>query len=129
MVHEEVAMLIDFGFCAVYDPANNSFPRALAMSIQYASPEQLNYTKKGLDNRSDVYSLGATAYTALTSQYVPSAIERIFNHTIITPPRQYNSNISDQVESAILKALQLDPQLRFASVDEFRQVFSLEIPE
>lgn len=104
-------------------------PTAWAMSFRYAPPEQFRYGEKHLDFRSDIYSLGATTYAVLTSHYPPSAIERMISKTAVIMPRRLNSNISSETEEAILKAIQLEPHQRYASVDDFQRALLFESSE
>lgn len=88
----------------------------------YMSPEQ----GRGLpvDARTDVYALGAILFEMLTGQLLYDAetamgivLKQI---TASTPqPRQFNPDIPAAVEQIILKALDKNPDQRFASAGEF----------
>ena len=87
----------------------------------YIAPERV---ARGVqDFRSDMYSLGATLYHALTGQ-VPfngnSVEETVWAHvkTRITPPRKIVRDISANTEGAILRAMNNDPEKRFRDYDE-----------
>ena len=87
----------------------------------YIAPERV---ARGVqDFRSDMYSLGATLYHALTGQ-VPfngnSVEETVWAHvkTRITPPRKIVRDISANTEGAILRAMNKDPEKRFRDYDE-----------
>lgn len=66
----------------------------------------------------DVYSLAVTLYAMLTRELpCPS----IYRKTIdgLTPPKKFNSEISERVNAAIMKGMELEPQNRPQSVQEW----------
>ena len=68
------AVLVDFGLAKVFDPVLKTTVGARAVTPGYSPPEQ--YGQGKTDQRSDVYSLGATLYTLLTGQEPPESVER-----------------------------------------------------
>ncbi len=95
--------------------------------ISYLSPEQINGSK--MDARSDVFSLGIVAWELLTLQRPftkqneteVSTIGRINNcNDFIVPPSYFNSEIPNEVDEVILKALQKNPDDRYSSASEFQ---------
>lgn len=116
------AVLVDFGLVKLWDPRN---PRTQEI-IQgmgtpgYAPPEQYDMGMGYTDARSDIYSLGATLYHALTGQSPPSTTMRIANLSIFKPPRALNPRISPVVEAAVLRAMELAMTDRFQSAAEMR---------
>jgi serine/threonine protein kinase len=71
---------------------------------------------------SDIFSLGATLYHLLTNQPPADARERFLNPASLVPPRQINPEISIRTERAILNAMNLHPDDRPASAEEFRKI-------
>ena len=67
------AYLVDFGIAKIYDPQLHTTSGAKALSPGYSPPEQ--YGQGRTDARSDVYALGATLYTLLTSQRPPDSVD------------------------------------------------------
>jgi serine/threonine-protein kinase len=88
----------------------------------YMSPEQ--FLNRGVDFRSDVYSLGVTLYEMLTGKPPFSADSdyQIMADHVNTPPPPLTSifpYVPKGVESAVLKALEKNPEARYQSVEEF----------
>jgi hypothetical protein len=71
------------------------------------------------DPRSDIYSLGATLYHALTGRAPVNAARRVAGAPLGSP-RRIKPTISPVTEQAVMKALSLDPARRFQSAPEFR---------
>ncbi|BAZ29638.1 serine/threonine kinase [Cylindrospermum sp. NIES-4074] len=70
--------------------------------------------------------LAAILYKLLTGKEPESAISRMMGEPL-KPPIEINSNISDRVNQAILKGLELQPEKRPQSVHEWLEL--LKVPE
>jgi hypothetical protein len=100
-------------------------PEALGVvgSPAYMSPEQTAGDPRLVSSRTDVYSLGATLYFALTGKppvrgsSVTQVLERV-QRGEVTPPRRLDPTISRDLEAICLKALHHDPGLRYAGARE-----------
>ncbi len=94
---------------------NQSF---LEEILPYISPEQTGRINRGIDHRSDFYSLGVTFYQLLTGQ-VPftkiDPIELIHAHLAREPipPSQVNPTIPVMVSDIILKLMAKNPEERY----------------
>ncbi|MGD8753763.1 MAG: serine/threonine-protein kinase, partial [Anaerolineales bacterium] len=118
--------LVELGIMGVV--ASLSAARIPIANPEYASPEQIHH--QGLDARSQVYSLAALAYHALTGQPLfQGATDRItlFKHTSERPkkPSELRSELPQSVDLVFLKALSKDPKERYPDVSAFIEVLSI----
>jgi len=114
------AVLVDFGLVKLWDPRD---PRTRTVmrgmgTPEYASPEQYGTQPGHTGPRSDLYSLGATLYHALTGQAPPTANDRMADPDYFLPPRRLNPQVSAPVEAAVLRAMELPRGKRFQSAQE-----------
>lgn len=113
------AVLIDFGIAREFTPDVTQTHTALWTPF-YASPEQYNpRARRGA--YTDVYGLAATLYKLLTGQEPEAAISRVMGCPL-APPNQLNPIISNVVNQAILRGLELNPENRPQSVQEWLQL-------
>lgn len=112
------AVLVDFGLVKLWDPRNPQTQRIIAGmgTREYASPEHFGMRGWHTEPRSDIYSLGATLYHALTGQEPPSAMARFTDGDTLAAPRTLGLRLQSQTETALLQALALDPNRRFPHV-------------
>lgn len=123
-------VLVDFGLVKLWDPSD---PRTRTVvhamgTPQYAPPEQYDAELGHTDPRSDLYSLGATLYHALTGQSPPTATMRIVNPTSLVPVRQVNPTVSPRTETALLRTLELRPGERFQNAREMKAAMTSAVP-
>ncbi len=82
----------------------------------YMSPEQARGESQ-LDARTDVYSLGATLYEALTGEIpfrgAPHLVLRQVIEEDPRPPRQYSDQVPRDLETICLKAMAREPARRY----------------
>ncbi|HKI17854.1 MAG TPA: tetratricopeptide repeat protein, partial [Isosphaeraceae bacterium] len=82
----------------------------------YMSPEQARGESQ-LDARTDVYSLGATLYEALTGEIpfrgAPHLVLRRVIEEDPRPPRQYSDHVPRDLETICLKAMAREPARRY----------------
>ncbi len=110
--------LVDFGLAKVYQGNQATTTGARAMTPGYSPPEQ--YGTARTDTRTDIYSLGATLYAALTGVIPEDGLARAMDNAELTPLRKRNPEISRHLAAAIEKAMEVDPSDRFQTSDEFK---------
>jgi serine/threonine protein kinase/Tol biopolymer transport system component len=111
--------LVDFGLAKVLHGSQATTTGARAMTPGYSPPEQ--YGTARTDPRTDIYSLGATLYAALTGIIPEDGLARAMDNTQLTPLRKRNSKVSRRLASAIEKAMGIDPADRFQNAEDFKR--------
>jgi serine/threonine protein kinase len=110
------AMLVDFGLAKVVERGGATTTGAKAMTPGFSPPEQ--YGTGRTDPRTDVYSLGATIYAALTATIPEDSLERAMGREELTPLRKRNPEISPALARVITKSLSVDPGDRYQTIGE-----------
>ena len=109
--------LLDFG-AARYSLGNVS--RSLDVILKHGFAPKEQYSRHGRQGPyTDVYSLGATIYYAITGVKPDDAIERS-DEDNLPLPTTLGAKISIAQEEALLKALAVAPADRYQSMPEFR---------
>lgn len=119
---ENQAVLVDFGLVKLWDPHNPRTRTAMAGmgTPAYAPPEQYGGLTEHTDQQSDLYSLGATLYHALTGQAPASASERMALPDHFIPVEKLQQGISPTVAAAIMQALALPRNQRFPTAEAMK---------
>ncbi len=103
-------ILIDFGLAREFIQ-NEFMTHTNAITNGFAPLEQ--YKKKAIRGAyTDVYALAATLYFLLTKEVPCPAHLRKKHQISLSPPKKYNSQISDSLNDVILQGLELLPQDR-----------------
>ncbi len=114
----------DFGLAKLVD-AESSPQRELVGSPDFMSPEQGR--SEPVDNRSDIYSLGATYYTLLTGQRpyseakTPLAILQAHSEAAIPDPRTVDPTIPENCTAIVRRAMAKRADDRYPNIDAFHQ--------
>jgi serine/threonine protein kinase len=112
-------VLVDFGLAKIMLGNQSTTTGARAMTPGYSPPEQ--YGTAHTDPRSDIYSLGATLYVAMTNTIPEDALARVTGNAVLTNPRKLVLTLSRKLSTAILKAMAVEPDSRFQTAEDFRQ--------
>lgn len=118
------AMLVDFGIAKVFDAHRKTTLGARAITPGYSPIEQ--YGQGSTDARTDIYALAGTLYAALTGEVPLESIQRAAQDTL-QPPHLLNPQISPSVEGAIMTALNLYPNSRYQSAQDFKNALSQKV--
>lgn len=123
----EDAVLVDFGIAKEYEPDGTTTAFRTG-SPGYAAPEQYS---RGTSIRSDIYGLGATFYTLLTGALPADALYRMTTIGSGQPDplealNRLNPAMPQSVVQAIHKAMSLNANERFATIEQFWQVFAAQ---
>jgi serine/threonine protein kinase/tetratricopeptide (TPR) repeat protein len=121
------AKVLDFGLAKWLRPGEEltadhaKDTLSTAGTLPYMSPEQLN--DEAVDQRTDIYSLGAMFYEMAVNQKVFSrpltsqVIDAIFNQAPVSL-RVINPRISPSLDDVVMKCLEKDPAHRYQSAKE-----------
>ncbi len=113
--------LVDFGLVKVLAPGEVTITILQGQGTALYTPlEQYGGDIGHTDARSDIFAFGSTIYHLLTNKPPADARERFLNPLALTPPRSINPNISPKTEKAVLWAMELHPDSRPESIEEFR---------
>src|SRR5437667_4969135 len=114
---DQTAVLVDFGLTKLYDPNSDTQTMVRAVSGGYSPVEQ--YVGK-TNPQSDIYAIAATMYFLLTLKLPPESVNRSYHDELIAP-RLLNPMLSPNIDRVLLKAMSIDADQRFRSMDEFAQ--------
>ncbi|MBI4712714.1 MAG: tetratricopeptide repeat protein [Planctomycetes bacterium] len=119
--------LTDFGLAKELSSAKVGHSLTLSGTIlgtpSYMSPEQAKGDKARIGPRSDIFSLGATLYHALTGQtpFKTGEIYEILDSVVNadpTPPRKVLASINQDLETICIKCLEKEPANRYQTAGE-----------
>ena len=118
---EGVVKLLDFG-AARYSLGDKS--RSLDVVLKHGFAPKEQYTRHGKQGPfTDVYTIGASFYYALTGKRPPDAIDRMEEDDLI-PPTSLGVAILPDAEDAILKALNVQSAERFQDMIAFKNALT-----
>jgi len=118
-------VIMDFGL-GRFESSQHSMTMGSQMvgTIEFMAPEQARSAVLA-DERSDVFSAGAILYFLLTGRkwFLSSGnilldSARLIEQEVV-PPRRIQSHISRDLETIVLKALEKEPERRYASARAF----------
>ena len=111
----------DFGIARVSSNATITYTSSILGTVHYISPEQAK--GKIVDEKSDLYSLGAVMYEMATGKVpfdadnsVGIAVMHIQDQPV--EPKELNPDLSDHLNYIIMKLLAKEPSERFLNANE-----------
>ena len=117
--------VMDFGIARAISDASSTMTQTAAVvgTAQYLSPEQAR--GETVDSRSDVYSAGCLLYELLTGRppFVgdsPVAVAYQHVREPATPPSQHDSELPDEIDAIVMKALAKRVEDRYQSAAAMR---------
>jgi eukaryotic-like serine/threonine-protein kinase len=122
--------ILDFGLARTLesdlDVTQSLATTGVVGTLPYMAPEQLR--GECVDARTDIYSIGVVLFELATSSrpfpetFGPRLIDSIL-HRIPPTVRELNSQISQELDAVIRKALEKEPQRRYGSAPEMLNAF------
>lgn len=112
-------VLVDFGLAKVLQGNEVTTVGARAMTPGYSPPEQ--YGTGRTDPRTDIYSLGATLYAAITGVIPEDGLARAMDNLRLAPIRKRNPSTSRRLALAIERAMAVDPEDRYQTAEDFKR--------
>jgi hypothetical protein len=115
------AVVTDFGLAKLLEGGVDTKTGELMGTYGFMSPEQC--LQKGLDGRSDIYSLGVMLYQLTTGQLpfdIKSPVDAVMKHLNEVPPApcSVSPNLPESIEAIILKAIAKMPEDRYQKAEE-----------
>jgi serine/threonine protein kinase/Tfp pilus assembly protein PilF len=119
--------IMDFGIARSLEAKGITDAGVMIGTPEYMSPEQVE--GKEIDQRSDIYSLGVILYEMVTGRVpfegdTPFTIGMKHKGEMPKNPKEHNTQISDDLNSLILRCLEKENEKRYQSADEVRSELS-----
>jgi serine/threonine-protein kinase len=117
-----LSRVLDFGIAKALEHIEESDPNRVKGKTGYLSPEQIRGER--LTQRSDVFSAGIILWEMLATRRLFSADRENDRMQAILRgdyphPRATRSDLSEELDAVVMRALALDPEKRFESPREF----------
>lgn len=110
--------LMDFG-AARFSKGDTEANLTVVLKPGFAPAEQYkSRSKQG--PYTDLYAVGAMMYRAVTGVMPEESTNRI-KEECLAQPKDLNPQISEKLNNIILRAMAIQPELRFQTTEEFRQ--------
>lgn len=122
-------ILVDFGIVKQMMPFQGTGTGARAVSPGFSPPEQYSAGEMQTNQRSDIYSLGATIYFLLSGRLPDEPITRRLKEDNSTVSLLTgNDSVTPVLRDAVIKMMALDPEKRFSSIEEMRESLTQVLP-
>jgi tetratricopeptide (TPR) repeat protein len=118
--------ITDFGLARFSGDSSLTGTNDVVGTLRYMSPEQALARRGVVDQRTDVYALGATLYEVLTLRpaFKGRDHQELLREIALdepTPPRRLNASVPRDLETIVLKAMAKDPSGRYATAQELAE--------
>ena len=119
--------LCDFGVAKAATKVGTTISGALKGKLQYMSPEQA--WGKGIDRRSDIFSLGAVLFEMLTGHQLfegendLAVLDRVRAAEVVAPST-LAPEIPPEIDAIVRKALAREPQNRYENASDLEKELS-----
>jgi serine/threonine protein kinase/predicted Zn-dependent protease len=136
MLTEHGVRILDFGLAKFADSLQLTLAGSMMGTVAYMSPEQTRGEET--DARSDIWALGVVLYQMLTGELpfkggYPEAISHAIRTDEPAPLRATNTDISIDVDTFVLRALNKNPKERIQTAREMarglRQLQGMTVPQ
>src|SRR6185503_13637183 len=134
VTYDGVAKLLDFGIAkATHQPTGNTDTGEIKGKFSYMAPEQI--LGNAVDRRCDVFAAGIVLYALATGRHpfkhqnTAQVIHAITGPEPVPPASTIVPGFPAELEQVLLKALDKDPNKRWASAEEFRTALELAMPD
>lgn len=122
VTYDGTVRVVDFGIASADNKLHHTETGMVKGKFAYMSPEQLDM--RGVDGRSDVFSLGAVMWELLTGKRLfkregPMDTMKAVTSMDIVPPSKAREGIPEELDAIVLKALARDTEDRYASARDF----------
>jgi hypothetical protein len=120
--HSHLHQALCPGNIHVHEDGSVELRNDAVLPLAYVSPEQTGRMNRGVDYRSDFYSMGVVFYRMLTGQ-LPfaggAAMEIIHGHIArqATPPARLNREVPQAVSNIVMKLLAKNAEDRYQSLE------------
>jgi len=119
--------LIDFGISKIFDAQAKTLAVAKTAKQYYSPMEQYVAVT---DERTDIYSLGATLYFLATKEVPVDAVDRTLDGKPLPPCIQFNPDVPRELEEIIFKAMELEQSNRYPCIIEMKNALkNLKVKE
>jgi diguanylate cyclase (GGDEF)-like protein len=119
---DQAPVLIDFGLATTFAEERPGFlhPTEIAGTLAYLAPEQTGRTGRPVDERADLYALGATLYELLTGRPPFTATDplKLIHDQLArapVPPAELDQRVPAGLSAIVLRLLEKEPDRRYQS--------------
>lgn len=121
VTYDGATQVVDFGIAHARQRVHHSDAGQVKGTFPYMAPEQM--TSAAVDRRVDVWALGAVLWELLTQRKLflrDTDVNTMYAvlSSEISPPSAYRSEVSEELDQIVLKALQRSPDERWQSARE-----------